>query len=132
MKNIYDGITILDANGEANVELPAWFEAGLYVSDDPQFGAFLGHFEMATWRCWPDLVQKVRKRYPEYKEQLLVPIWDTGEKMLRLNLIRALASDREDEVKLFQPIVQRPSIYDNGWELQTPMRVAKRRGLAVE
>lgn len=27
MKNIYDGIAILDANGQAEIELPAWFEA---------------------------------------------------------------------------------------------------------
>jgi hypothetical protein len=27
MKNIYDGVAVLDANGEAWVELPAWFEA---------------------------------------------------------------------------------------------------------
>jgi len=26
MKNIYDGIAVLDANGEAVIELPAWFE----------------------------------------------------------------------------------------------------------
>lgn len=26
MKNIYDGVTIIDANGEAVVDLPAWFE----------------------------------------------------------------------------------------------------------
>lgn len=27
MKNIYDGITVLDSNGEAEIELPAWFDA---------------------------------------------------------------------------------------------------------
>jgi hypothetical protein len=27
MKNIYDGIVVLDANSEAVVELPSWFEA---------------------------------------------------------------------------------------------------------
>ena len=27
MKNVYDGVAVLDANGEAWVELPAWFEA---------------------------------------------------------------------------------------------------------
>ena len=27
MKNIYDGVVTLDANGEATVQLPAWFEA---------------------------------------------------------------------------------------------------------
>ena len=26
MKNIYDGVAVLDANGEAEIELPAWFE----------------------------------------------------------------------------------------------------------
>ena len=27
MKNIYDGVVVLDANGEAIIELPEWFEA---------------------------------------------------------------------------------------------------------
>jgi len=27
MKNIYDGVTVLDGNGEAQVEMPAWFQA---------------------------------------------------------------------------------------------------------
>ena len=27
MKNIYDGIAILDANGEAEIEFPDWFSA---------------------------------------------------------------------------------------------------------
>jgi hypothetical protein len=27
MKNLYDGVVVLDHDGEANVELPAWFEA---------------------------------------------------------------------------------------------------------
>jgi hypothetical protein len=27
MKNLYDGITILDGKGEATIELPAWFMA---------------------------------------------------------------------------------------------------------
>jgi len=38
----------------------------------------------------PDLIQEMREHYPEYKERLLVPIWDTDEKILRLNVIRAL------------------------------------------
>src|SRR5207249_878008 len=27
MKNVYDGVVVLDANSEAKVELPEWFEA---------------------------------------------------------------------------------------------------------
>ncbi len=110
----------------------AWCEAGLYVSDDPQLGAFLRHFEKATLGCWPDLVLEVREHYPQYKERLLVPIWDTGEKILHLNVIRALAPDRDDEVKIFQHVIRRPNTRGKDWELQALMRVAQRRGFAVE
>jgi len=82
--------------------------------------------------CWSDLVQEVREHYPEYKEQLLVPIWDTGDKLLRLNVIRSLASDRDDEAKIFQRVVQRPNTQGNDWELQALVRVAQRRGFPVE
>lgn len=110
----------------------AWFEEDLYVSDDPQLGAFLRHFEKATLGCWPDLVPGVREHYPEYKEQLLVPIWDTGEKILRLNVIRALSPDRSDEVEIFRRIAQRPNVQGNPWELEALMRVARRRGILRE
>lgn len=110
----------------------AWSETGLYVSDDPKLSAFLQHFEKAMFGCWPDLVPEVREHYSEYKEQLLIPIWDTGDKLLRLNVIRALAPDRDDEVQIFQRIARRPNRRGRDWELQALMRVAKRRGFAVE
>jgi len=61
-----------------------------------------------------------------------VPIWDTGDKLLRLNVIRSLASDRDDETKIFQRVVQRPNTQGNDWELQALVRVAQRRGFPVE
>ena len=57
MKNIYDGVAVLDANGSARIQLPEWFEAlnesfryqltalgapspGLYVSDEVRGNRF--------------------------------------------------------------------------------------------
>ena len=57
----------------------AWLEAKLYESDDPRLIAFLRHFERAKLDCWAQLLQEVREHYPECKERLLVPIWESGD-----------------------------------------------------
>jgi hypothetical protein len=110
----------------------AWLEAGLYDSKDARLQSFLQHFEQTIHGCWPDLWPMVRESYPEHKEQLLTPIWDTGEKMLRLNVIRALSPDHSDEVEIFGRIAQRPDVQSNPWELEALMRVARRRGILRE
>ncbi|GHO83205.1 hypothetical protein [Dictyobacter formicarum] len=108
----------------------AWLEAGLYNLNDPRLQSFLQHFEHTIHGCWPDLCPLVRERYAEYKEQLLTPIWDTGQKMLRLSVIQSLAPDHNDELEIFQRIIQRPDVNGNPWELEALMRVAHRRGLS--
>lgn len=110
----------------------AWSRAGLYDSKDPKLQRFLQHFERTIHGCWPDLWPLVQESYAEYKEQLLTPIWDTGEKLLRLNVIRVLAPDRDDEVEIFRRIARRPNLNGNPWELEALMRVAQRRRLAIE
>jgi hypothetical protein len=107
----------------------AWLEAGLYDSNDPKLQSFLQHFERTIHGCWPDLWPLVRESYAEYKQQLLTPIWDTGEKMLRLGVILALAPDHSDEVQIFQRIAQRPDTRGKDWEMRALMRVAQRHGL---
>ncbi len=107
----------------------AWLEAGLYDSPDPALQDFLQHFERSLHGCWPDLWPLVRERYTQYKEQLLTPIWDTGEKMLRLGIILALAPDRADELELFQRLARRPDPSDKPWESEALMRIARRRRL---
>jgi hypothetical protein len=110
----------------------AWLQAGLYGLSDSKLQSFLQHFERTLHGCWPDLWPLVRESYAEYKEQLLTPIWDTGEKMLRLGVILALAPDHTDEVQLFRRLAQRPNMSGNPWELDALMRVARRRGLSTE
>lgn len=107
----------------------AWSQAGLYNVNDPKLQSFLQHFEQAEPGCWPDLGPLVRAHYLEYLEQLLTPIWDTGEKSLRLNMIQFLTSQNGNEVELFQRLAQRPDTQSPPWEHEGLMRVARRRGL---
>ena len=119
----------------------AWTEAVLYRSKDPKIGAFLKRFEETSVDCWPELVKELRERYPEYKEQLVVPIWNTGDKLLRLNVIRSFELDRNDEVALLQELVRRSDLQQDAVELQAVVcrdheqllnQVAKKRGLSSE
>jgi len=107
----------------------AWLDANLYYSNDPKLAAFLKHVEESAIDCWPELIREVREHYPECKEQIVTPIWDTGDKLLRLHVIRAADPESEEDVAIFQRLVQRPNTRGDDWELQALMRVAQRRGL---
>ena len=110
----------------------AWLDAGLYRSTDPKLAAFLKHVEEAVTDCWLELIREVREHYPECKEQIVTPIWDTGDKLLRLHVIRAADPESEEDVAIFQRLVQRPNRRGNDWEQQALMGVAQRRGLFVK
>ena len=104
----------------------------MYGSDDSKLAAFLQHFEEAKFACWRELIQAVREHYPECKEQLITPIWDTGDKLLRLHVTRAVDPNSAEDVEIFQKLVHRPNTQGKDWELQALLRVAQRRGLPVE
>jgi hypothetical protein len=107
----------------------AWIEANLYTSHEPKLEMFLRHFDTNHIDCWTELMQMVHTHYPEYKERLFTPIWNTGDKLLRLNLIRLITPDHEDEVDIFQRIIQRPDLRGDPWELEALLRVARRQGI---
>jgi hypothetical protein len=75
----------------------AWARAGLNNTDDPKLAEFIKQVNQAQGDCWAQLAQKVRERYPEYKERLVMPIWQTGDPLLRLNLVRVLDINIDDE-----------------------------------
>ena len=114
---------------ERNLVKQAWLEADLYGSNDSKLASFLQHFEGAKLHCWRELVQAIREHYPECKEQLITPIWDTGDKLLRLHVIRAADPECDEDVVIFQKLVQRSRPQKDDTELQALMRVAERRGL---
>jgi hypothetical protein len=75
----------------------AWAKAGLNGTDDPKLAEFIKRVNRAEGDCWRQLALEVRENYPEYKERLVTPIWQTGDPLLRLNLVRALDINVNDE-----------------------------------
>jgi hypothetical protein len=87
--------------------LQAWERAGLYRSRERSVRDFLSHVEETEQDCWPELLALVRERYPTIKEQLAVPLWLTGDLLLRLNLIRAADVTRADERVILERLLRR-------------------------
>ncbi len=79
----------------------AWQEAGLYRSSNPQVRDFLRRFENSSAACWEELADVVRLEYPDLKETLVRPLWDSGDKVLRVNLLRLADLRQDDEAELY-------------------------------
>jgi hypothetical protein len=104
----------------------AWESAGLYSRRDAKLQQFLKHVDESPTACWPELIDLCRTRYPEYLEQLVTPIWNTGDRLLRLNLIRAIDLERQDEQALFTKLVRQSDLQHDEPELRAIIQVANR------
>jgi hypothetical protein len=82
----------------------AWENAGLYKSKNEKLRAFLKHFDATPAACWTDVVKEVREHYPELKAQLIAPLWNSGDRLLRINLLRGADPAQPDEVALLQKV----------------------------
>lgn len=102
----------------------AWADAGLYDTKDIKLQQFLKHVEETPLDCWPELVELVRTQYPEYLDRLVTPIWNTGDKLLRLNLIRNAEPSQPDERKMVQKLVRQLRPETDTVELQAIIREA--------
>jgi hypothetical protein len=71
----------------------AWEEAGLYRSRDAKLQRFLARLD-DPGECWSELVEAATTEYSAYLPTLARPLWETGDSLVRLNLIRA--ADLED------------------------------------
>jgi hypothetical protein len=83
----------------------AWQAAGLYDGKDPALPAFLRLLDATATDCWPQLIAECRKNFAAYKAKLADPIWNTGDKLLRLNLIRSADLALPDEAAILQKYV---------------------------
>jgi len=84
----------------------AWAEAGLYDTKDAKLQQFLKHIDKTPLDCWPELVELVRTQYPEYLEELVMPLWEVGDKLLRLNLLRNAELSQPAEKNIAQKLVR--------------------------
>lgn len=85
----------------------AWRAAGLYESRDAKLQEFLHRLDAAPFECWPEFVDEVRRNYPEYKRQVVEPIVNSGDKILRLSLIRNADFTKRDEAAIAARFVAR-------------------------
>jgi hypothetical protein len=101
----------------------AWADAGLYRSRDPKLRRFLDKVDKCTGDCWPELAEEARERYAEYIDTLVEPLWKTGDKLVRLNLIRLADIENERDRHTVEEFVSkaRPTEVH---ELQAIARVA--------
>ncbi len=92
---------------QRDMALQAWERAGLYRSRERSVRDFLSHVEETEQDCWPELLALVRTRYPAIKEQLVVPLWTSGDQLLRLNILRAVDATQADERAILQRLLGR-------------------------
>lgn len=84
----------------------AWAAAGLYDSKDGRLQQALAAFEEAPLECWPDLARRIRANFPECIEALVKPLWMSGDKLVRVNLIRHADLARPEERQLLEKAVR--------------------------
>jgi len=101
-----------------------WAEAGLYATKDAKLRQFLKHVDDTPLDCWPELVEFVRTQYPEYLDRLVTPIWNAGDKLLRLNLIRNAELSQPAEKKMAQKLVRQLRPETDALELRAVIRDA--------
>jgi hypothetical protein len=84
----------------------AWEDAGLYRSRNRTVRAFLQHVDRQPEECWPELAERLRTDFPGIIQEIALPIWKTGDKLLRLNLIRMVDPERREEEELAVRVVK--------------------------
>ncbi len=79
----------------------AWKSAGLYDENDAKLQQFLRMLDDPT-KCWTEMTDAARSSFAVYKGRLFQPIMDTGDKLVRLMLIRSAVDTYPDEIALLE------------------------------
>jgi hypothetical protein len=98
--------------------LQAWRETGLDRHEDPKIQAFFKLVQASSGACWPDLVKECRNHLPDQKRLLAIPVWKTGDKLLRVNLLRFLDPAHKDELMFLLELVRHCDATKDGPELR--------------
>jgi hypothetical protein len=94
-----------------------WADAGLYSLKDPHLQAFLKHIDDNPQQCWDDYVDLFRREYYDLYNQLIPPLFNAGDKLLRVKLIHRADFKRRKEIEAVRafirdadPIAHRPEL----------------------
>ena len=83
--------------------LKAWKEAN--TARNANLAPVVDYVTKHPNACWPDVVLFIRKNAPFDKRRLAEPIWKTGDKVLRTNLIRQLDWSIPSEQSLIMELI---------------------------
>jgi hypothetical protein len=102
----------------------AWAAAGLTTSRDEGLRRFMATFDALPNDCWPQVIALVREEYPQYLERLATPLWNSGDPLLRVNLLRYADPSRQDEAEWVDRITARLDPERDGYELSAAVEHA--------
>ena len=81
----------------------AWHQDGL--DKDKRLRGFFAYLDKHPDACWDELAKLVRETYAKYLDRLLLPVWNTGDAIVRANILHRLDPSRPDEAKLLDQFV---------------------------
>jgi hypothetical protein len=82
----------------------AWRAAGLYENPAPELQAFLQKLDDPK-QCWPNMIDLCRRTCASHKLELARALL-AADKSLRLNLIRAMNPEYNDEIQLLLDFIR--------------------------
>ncbi len=108
-----------------------WREAGLYTSRKAKIRAFLKYFDQNPTECWDTYIQALRDNYYAVFNDLILPLLDTDDKLLRLTIIRKADLRRRKELNLLRKLARECDPVPDKLEL---LAIAKleHKGLSAE
>ena len=101
-----------------------WQESGLYESQNEKVQAFLKYFDEHSELCWSEVLREFRERYYEGFNDLVPPLLDIDDKLLRLMIVRKADLNQGQEVELLSELVRKADPLKNEPELSA---IARRR-----
>lgn len=108
-----------------------WREAGLYESQQPEVKAFLAFFEQHPELCWDEMIAAFREKHYRAFAQVVPPLLDIDDKLLRLALIGRADLQRRQELALVKTFIQQADPVNDERELLMIARM-KHKGVAQE
>jgi hypothetical protein len=68
---------------------------------------FLAWLAQRPEACWDDVVARARRDVPDQLDALAVALWDSGDALLRANVMRRLDPERPEELATLEKLIGR-------------------------
>lgn len=94
-------------------------DAGTLRRNDGKLQRLIKGVESRPAMCWPELVDEIRARYPEYKVELAeLLFWNVADKVIRVGIIKHSDPRFEDEFDSLERAIEKLDAVADATELQ--------------